>query len=601
MENQFLEHHVRALYRLLGHRKDEYTDVKCIDVNAKQLIATALLQGEDSFVEWAKKYNGAGNVFCGRNPRSADRKVCRIGTFSLDLDPERPAGTAASDEMVRQCRESALSLGTRFPNGYCADSGNGSLLLWRVNYPGEKSQFERALQAFQKEAQKLCPEGVKVDETHDAARLIKVIGTMSTKGYRKDWRVSRFITLPNPPYSHSTILTAFIERGRNTASVSSVQTIGNESRNLPLLDASISPTDRLRSAEDAMQRLGPHRAEDYHTWLKVGFALKEFGDVGLQLWDQWSRRSPKYQAGDCVRKWQTFGRSSLDDLPKLSIGTIIAWANEDSPIRAVSGNTLVGDTGGQLNDDLLDLSDSLRDAKPPEWLACPFVARGSIVFTSGLPETLKTWCMADLAIEAARGGKWLDLVSTGQVNVLFLNQERTADETNNRFNKLLAAKGLTSDSLNKRLFVRHGDSVSFDDQRSVDRLCRWIDKKKIGLVIIDSFVTAHKQDENSRTVMQTVFETIKSIRDKYGCAIVFIDHETKSAFQDKQDGIAPSAYRMAGSVGKVAASECVITVKKQDAESAILYHTKSTITRASEPIQVRIADVRGGVEIKALV
>ena len=48
-------------------------------------------------------------------------------------------------------------------------------------------------------------------------------------------------------------------------------------------------------------------ADNYSTWLAVGMALKDWDSVrGLALWDEWSRTSPKYEAGTCAAKWETF-------------------------------------------------------------------------------------------------------------------------------------------------------------------------------------------------------------------------------------------------------------------------------------------------------
>lgn len=591
-EIEFREADVRALYRLLGHRKEEYTDVRVIDVNKKGSapLFRKLVQGEEEFVAVAKRWNGEGNVFVGRNPRSADAKVCRIGCFTLDLDPERDPGTAANVEMVRRSREAAKAILASFPNGYIAESGNGALLLWRLGIDVSKEQSEQALKTLQKEAQKFCPEVIKVDETHDAARLIKVIGTMSTKGNRKDWRVSRFLSLPNPPYSIFQSIEKFLE-GQND-----LLHQNGEGRVLPKQGLQISPTVRLQNAEDALKKLGTHRAENYDSWLKVGFALKEFGDVGLQLWREWSKRSVKYQDGACESKWASMQRSILDGDPKLTSASLVKWAEEDN---TGGGLQLVGNTGG-LDDELDDLDKSLGESQDVKWLAYPFVARGSIVFTAGLPETLKTWICSDLAIEVARGGKWLGVVPTEALNVLFINQERFSGEGNRRFSALLSGKGLQADSLRGSLFIRHGNGLSLDNSRSVERLCKWIEKKKLGLIVVDSFATVHKQDENSRIGMQGVLDTIKSIRDKYGCSFVFIDHENKTAFSDGREGVSANSYRMVGTVGKVAAAEAVMVVKRNDNDSAIIYHTKSTLAKASDPIQVRITDVDSGVVVRAI-
>jgi archaellum biogenesis ATPase FlaH len=45
---------------------------------------------------------------------------------------------------------------------------------------------------------------------------------------------------------------------------------------------------------------------DYNDWISTGQELFELGDVGFQIWDDWSSRSVKYDPGACIYKWSTF-------------------------------------------------------------------------------------------------------------------------------------------------------------------------------------------------------------------------------------------------------------------------------------------------------
>jgi len=89
--------------------------------------------------------------------------------------------------------------------------------------------------------------------------------------------------------------------------------------------------DSIAQAARNLERLAPWRQDDYNAWLAVGMALSELGDVGLSLWDQWSRRSPKYQEGDCETKWETF-----DPNHGLGLGSLVHWAREDSGGAAIT-------------------------------------------------------------------------------------------------------------------------------------------------------------------------------------------------------------------------------------------------------------------------
>lgn len=45
---------------------------------------------------------------------------------------------------------------------------------------------------------------------------------------------------------------------------------------------------------------------DYQTWVNVGMALKEEG-LPCSVWDDWSRSDSRWHAGECSRKWESFG------------------------------------------------------------------------------------------------------------------------------------------------------------------------------------------------------------------------------------------------------------------------------------------------------
>ena len=72
-----------------------------------------------------------------------------------------------------------------------------------------------------------------------------------------------------------------------------------------LRDAGIDP-DVLA----CLYMLSPQRAEEYNTWLGVGFTLKACGLQYEPLWHDWSRLSDKYDPAVASSKWASFPSDS---------------------------------------------------------------------------------------------------------------------------------------------------------------------------------------------------------------------------------------------------------------------------------------------------
>ncbi len=235
------------------------------------------------------------------------------------------------------------------------------------------------------------------------------------------------------------------------------------------------------------------------------------------------------------------------------------------------------------------IEDFLKDQEKVEWICEGLIAKKSIGFIVGLPETGKTWAMIDLAIQCAKGdGLWLNKFPVKKQKVLFIDQERFKGETQRRLKAVIASQTVQSNALNNALFVKSGTTIRLNLQHSFDAFRKELGELKPDLVIVDSFATFHLAEENNRKDIQVVLERVKKLRNEFGCTFLFISHENKFAF-DKEGG-EPSIAQMAGSIAIPAAAETVFTVRKQDSESSMIYHTKSTLSSTHEPFLIKVID-----------
>lgn len=236
------------------------------------------------------------------------------------------------------------------------------------------------------------------------------------------------------------------------------------------------------------------------------------------------------------------------------------------------------------------IDDFLKDQETVEWICEGLIAKKSIGFVVGLPETGKTWAMIDLAVQCAKGdGLWLGKFPVKKQKVLFIDQERFKGETQRRFRCVLGAlTGSASPDLSQNLFIKSGTTTRLNLQHSFDAFRKELSEIKPDLVIIDSFVSFHTSEENNRKDIQAVLERVKELRNEFGCTFLFIHHENKMAF-DKEQG-EPSIAQMAGSIAIPAVAETVFTVRKT-ADGSMFYQTKSTLASTHEPFLLKVEDV----------
>jgi len=90
-------------------------------------------------------------------------------------------------------------------------------------------------------------------------------------------------------------------------------------------------TQQLQDAEKLLEMLKPQHRDDYETWVRTGYVLScisKNSEQGLAIWRNWSSTSPKYQEGDCEKKWGSF-----DDTRDWTIATLIYWAKTQNPLK----------------------------------------------------------------------------------------------------------------------------------------------------------------------------------------------------------------------------------------------------------------------------
>lgn len=253
-----------------------------------------------------------------------------------------------------------------------------------------------------------------------------------------------------------------------------------------------------------------------------------------------------------------------------------------------------------LSEESETVEEFLKEEEPVEWIIPNLIAKNSIGFCVGLPESAKTWLMMDLAISVSSGMKWIDCFpSVSVVKVLFVEQERFRGETKRRFRQLMFGRSLTSNDM-ENLHIKSGSSIKLDLEQSYNAFVKLLDKVSPDLVIVDSLATFHTKEENNRMEIQSVMEKVKVLRSQFKCAFFFISHSNKFAFQAAKEGQEPDVSLMAGSIALPAAAETVLMVTKAKGGGSVVNHVKSTLGPKVPSFGIVVEDTNKGIVVRGV-
>ena len=73
--------------------------------------------------------------------------------------------------------------------------------------------------------------------------------------------------------------------------------------------------------------------DDYEVWVRVGMALHHAsGGTAIEVWDQWSSQSAKYNSDEIPRKWHSFGKGANP----VTLGTLAFYAEQGGWVQPVT-------------------------------------------------------------------------------------------------------------------------------------------------------------------------------------------------------------------------------------------------------------------------
>lgn len=82
--------------------------------------------------------------------------------------------------------------------------------------------------------------------------------------------------------------------------------------------------ENIETIHKLVDILNHNRAHDYNNWIRLGWCLRNIDNRLVEKWDEFSKHSRKYQAGQCEKIWNHMKDGGL------GIGTLHMWAKQDN-------------------------------------------------------------------------------------------------------------------------------------------------------------------------------------------------------------------------------------------------------------------------------
>ncbi len=150
---------------------------------------------------------------------SADRDILRRRALLIDVDYQRPSGTSATDEELESCLAVAqrirlfLEDECGWPEGAAVMSGNGAHLFYRIDLANDEAGRDLVKRLLTALAARFDEGGLHVDTgVYNAARIVKVPGTMACKGENLAERPHRRSRVLSAPVELETVSDALLEK-----------------------------------------------------------------------------------------------------------------------------------------------------------------------------------------------------------------------------------------------------------------------------------------------------------------------------------------------------------------------------------------------------
>lgn len=302
-------------------------------------------------------------------------------------------------------------------------------------------------------------------------------------------------------------------------------------------------------------------ADDRQVWLDIGMALQDrFGEAGLSLWNEWSKKSTKYKGEqDIFKTWRSFKSGGI------TIATLIKHARdhgfEPPPMRIVNPLPGVDFTGwaksvgdGHITDAGLDagaadfqhrwfdIADIARmpEEYEPDIIGPGVLGAGDMMLLFGPPKSMKSMVVLDWCRHWCQGKAWHGLEPARPLRIAYCQFEVKLDQVKRRIHAM-QLEPHEVEALKGRCYITDRFHVSFGNATALEELADSVREcfggEPADILVVDPLANVFTgKDENDNAQMTRFLHCVRYLRGKVGeqCAVVLVHHANKGDRRTRQ-------------------------------------------------------------------
>lgn len=278
-------------------------------------------------------------------------------------------------------------------------------------------------------------------------------------------------------------------------------------------DAEAPAVNPQTMTPDAVERALPSFNPDsgYDEWIQVGMAVHSASGGakwGFDLWNEWSRASPKYDASTMRGHWKSFKTYGGISAGLLLQHSVAAPDDFELLVEVPKPSKLqwVGD---------------MPEPKPFQWIIEGFIPRCEVFALYGAPKAGKSYVLLDMALSVARGEPWQGR-ATEQGPVVWVAAEGDYS-TRLRIWNYMQQRKCPPPPLHLYRYApqlgRAGD---------VQELLEAVEPIQPSLILIDALIGVTRgMDENGREVAEVLQRAATLLNQATGATVGVIHHAGK--------------------------------------------------------------------------